>query len=55
MIALYRFTSADGKPNHYTDTLVSAARGNASTEAALRRLEPGDRANFANGTWERVA
>lgn len=52
---LYRFTPAGGKPNHYTDSLLSASKGDVSTESTLLRLKPGDQANFANGSWERIA
>lgn len=51
---LFRFTPHGEQPRNYTDSLRSASAGNATTEAALLRLEPGDRAAFANGTWERI-
>lgn len=51
---LFRFTPAGGKPNNYTDSLASASKGCADTRAALQRLDVGDLATFANGTWERI-
>lgn len=54
---LFRFTPHGGKPNHYTDSLASAAASlpEDMTRADLEALGVGDTLTLSGDVWERVA